>query len=384
MGRLPSGCSARPASTAVRRVRRLAKHVRWPAAPHPRAPRFRFRLVDVQNDRYDPDGAVTGDAVRFPVRSAAFDMACLFSVFTHFDPDDIATYLHELARVLRPVASWWRPGPVGRGAATDAENGTFPMVHQRDDGVLHADEKDPLWAIAHHLDRVRAIVADAGLEVERIDLGTWAGGPGPSRHDVVVLRSRPRGLSRGRPGSVVRALQLDQPGPGLGELVGQPGGGLLGGGPGGDRVGRGPLGLDPALDRGAELLLVLLGGHLQVAQRLGRAPLGGRPLAAGADRGLGLHRGLVLGRLPGLLGGSRGLLGLGPGGLRLAGGLRLGGARLLGGEPRLVGPLGELGLLDRHLVRSLLGLGGARGRGELLGGTPLRLLAQARGVLGGG
>ena len=91
--------------------------------------------------------------------------------------------------MLRPgglvVATWFLWDEERRPAV---ETGTFPMVHQRDDGVLYADEKDPLWAIAHHLDRVRAMVADAGLEVERIDLGTWAGGPGPEPHDVVVLR----------------------------------------------------------------------------------------------------------------------------------------------------------------------------------------------------
>ena len=79
-----------------------------------------------------------------------------------------------------------------------------------------------------------------------------------------------------------------------------------------------------------------------------------------------------------------GLLGLGAGGLGLAGGLRLDGARLLGRDPGLVRPLGELGLLDGDLVRCLLGLGGPGGRGELLGRTPLGLLAQPRGVLGRG
>ena len=167
-----------------------AKHVRW-ARRHlqPLSPRFRFRLVDVHNERYNPDGALTGDAVRFPVRSDAFDTACLFSVFTHFEAEDVATYLHELHRVLRPggraVATWflW-----DEGRRHDVETGDYPMVHQRDEHVLYADPERPLFAIAHHLDAVRALVADAGLDVERIELGTWAHGPGPEVQDVVVLR----------------------------------------------------------------------------------------------------------------------------------------------------------------------------------------------------
>src|SRR4051794_21774384 len=89
-----------------------AKHVRW-ARRHlqPLAPEFKFRVVDVQNARYNPDGQVGIDSTSFPVRSDAFDMACLFSVFTHFEAQDIAVYLRELHRALRPggrvVATWF-------------------------------------------------------------------------------------------------------------------------------------------------------------------------------------------------------------------------------------------------------------------------------------
>jgi SAM-dependent methyltransferase len=167
-----------------------AKHVRW-ARRHlqPLTPTFRFRLVDVHNERYNPDGALTGDSARFPVRAGAFDRACLFSVFTHFEAEDIATYLHELHRVLKPggraVATWFLWDEQRRH---DVETGDYPMLHQRDEHVLYADPERPLFAIAHHLDRVRVLIADAGLEVERIELGTWAHGPGPEVQDVVVLR----------------------------------------------------------------------------------------------------------------------------------------------------------------------------------------------------
>ncbi len=176
-----------------------AKHVRW-ARQHlrPIAPRFRFRLVDVQNDRYNPDGEVTGDGITFPVRTGAFDVACLFSVFTHFEATDIARYLSELERALRPggsvVATWFLWDDERRDAV---EAGAHPMVHQRDEHVLYAYEQDPLWAIAHHLDRVRSMIASAGLEVEAIRYGTWAGGPGPDLQDVILIRKPTSGSRRG-------------------------------------------------------------------------------------------------------------------------------------------------------------------------------------------
>src|SRR3954447_24308176 len=80
-----------------------AKHVRWARRQlKPLSPRLDFRLVDVHNDRYNPAGDVPAEQTRFPVRSANFDVACLFSVFTHFEPSDAATYLRELHRALRP------------------------------------------------------------------------------------------------------------------------------------------------------------------------------------------------------------------------------------------------------------------------------------------
>ena len=185
-----------------------AKHVRW-ARRHlkPLSPRLDFRLVDVRNDRYNPDGDVPSAQTRFPVRSASFDVACLFSVFTHFEPADAATYLRELHRALRPggwvVATWFLWDEERR---QDVETGTYPMVHQRDDVVLFADEADPLWAIAHHRDAVERMVAESGLVIERIELGTWAHGPGPELQDVVVLRKPAAEQPRSRP-SVVRGLR---------------------------------------------------------------------------------------------------------------------------------------------------------------------------------
>jgi SAM-dependent methyltransferase len=167
-----------------------ARHVQWARRNlQPVAPRFRFRVVDVHNDRYNPGGSVTGDAIRFPVRADGFDTACLFSVFTHFEADDIAAYLCELHRVLKPggraVATWFLWDEERRH---DVETSARPMVHQRDEHVLYADPDQPLFAIAHHTARIRDLIGAAGLEVERIELGRWAHGPGPEFQDVVVLR----------------------------------------------------------------------------------------------------------------------------------------------------------------------------------------------------
>lgn len=67
-------------------------------------PHFQFRHVALKNDLYNSGG---GDAARFdfPFQNSEFDFACVISVFTHFLPGEVARYLEELHRVLKPGAT---------------------------------------------------------------------------------------------------------------------------------------------------------------------------------------------------------------------------------------------------------------------------------------
>ena len=103
----------------------MPRHVRW-ARRHltPVAPSFRFRHVDVHNDRYNPEGAVAPAELRFPARSGGFDLATLYSIFTHFYRADIEVYLAELHRVLRDPADG--SSPPGSSTTTRASIGRSP------------------------------------------------------------------------------------------------------------------------------------------------------------------------------------------------------------------------------------------------------------------
>jgi SAM-dependent methyltransferase len=60
--------------------------------------RFEYHHVDLRNDRYNPDGERMTAGTRLPVPEAAFDLICLFSVFTHLNPDDYVSMLTTLRR----------------------------------------------------------------------------------------------------------------------------------------------------------------------------------------------------------------------------------------------------------------------------------------------
>jgi SAM-dependent methyltransferase len=73
--------------------------------------RFVFLQLDIFNKFYNPKGAINPSRLVLPFPDASFEVVALWSVFTHMFPEDIAHYLTEIFRVLKPggriVASYY-------------------------------------------------------------------------------------------------------------------------------------------------------------------------------------------------------------------------------------------------------------------------------------
>jgi SAM-dependent methyltransferase len=67
-----------------------------------RDPRFEYFQIDAHNELYNPDGEVLSEDAELPIDGRAFDVICLFSVFTHLAPHDYATVLKLLRRYVKP------------------------------------------------------------------------------------------------------------------------------------------------------------------------------------------------------------------------------------------------------------------------------------------
>lgn len=177
----------------------LHRHVTWcQKTLTPLDGRYRFKHLDVRNDRYNPDGLGDPASTPFPVKSGSKDMAALFSVFTHMYEPEIKHYLRELRRVLTPggrAVTSWLLFDESRLPAVVASRSTYRLIFTLGAHARFSDPEDPLRAIGYSERHVRRMVTRAGLRVESIRRGTWAGevvGVGESFQDLVVI---------GRPGT---------------------------------------------------------------------------------------------------------------------------------------------------------------------------------------
>jgi SAM-dependent methyltransferase len=64
--------------------------------------RFEFHHVDIHNAMYNCDGLPLSEFGALPLPAAAFDIICLYSVFTHLAPHDYSAMLRLLRPLIKP------------------------------------------------------------------------------------------------------------------------------------------------------------------------------------------------------------------------------------------------------------------------------------------
>jgi SAM-dependent methyltransferase len=169
----------------------------------PSHPNFGFRLAPLHHDEYSPDGGADAGSYRFPYPDDEFDLAFAISLYTHLLPYEVANYLAQTARVLKPggrsAATFFllnaeserriatgvmRPGPLGgprlriSGALDDGRGGRFRT----------ADPNRPRARTILYEADVLELHERAGLRVTDVRYGHWRGGDPRDRigQDVVI------------------------------------------------------------------------------------------------------------------------------------------------------------------------------------------------------
>lgn len=164
--------------------------------------RFVFFKLNVYNSFYNPSGGVKADRIVFPFADAGFDMTVLWSVFTHMHTAEIARYLTEIARVLKPggkvAASYLVMNDRAR-EQVESGRSKLRLTHPLPGGRSWTNNPNvPEDAIAVDERWLRQAYADAGLVVaEPVLFGTWSGsaastGYGSLNYQDIVVAQKPR------------------------------------------------------------------------------------------------------------------------------------------------------------------------------------------------
>ena len=163
-----------------------------------RFPGFRFIHADIFNTEYNPGGSLKASGYRFPFEDSSLDLVVLTSVFTHMLRNDVAHYLDEIARVLKPEGRCFatfflfRPEEIGRiSAEGTVPRFSFPVFREKGKPVVVcADSRDLEEAVAYERGFLNAMVAASGLKRETDLPGQWLHGPEGCRsgQDVLIFR----------------------------------------------------------------------------------------------------------------------------------------------------------------------------------------------------
>lgn len=138
---------------------------------------FRFQHIDVFNRLYNPAGRTPASEYRFPFENQSFDFVMLGSVFTHMLPADLENYLREVRRVLksggRCLITYFLLNDESLGLIR-AGKSTIDFKYAFENYRI-AVEESPEDAIAYDESWIRRLYQKHGLDIRRLDYGSWCG-----------------------------------------------------------------------------------------------------------------------------------------------------------------------------------------------------------------
>lgn len=153
-------------------------------------PNFRFDLLDLESDLYNPGPTTSANTVRLDLDDASFDCITFFSVFTHTTTEMTRGYLEETRRLLAPDGSLYFTCFLLNEAQAQAPAPAHRFSHRYDDGCFYEDDQIVSAAVAYRQEVMLRMLEDAGLGAVFLETGTWTGRLGLSYQDTIIAQRR--------------------------------------------------------------------------------------------------------------------------------------------------------------------------------------------------
>jgi ubiquinone/menaquinone biosynthesis C-methylase UbiE len=164
-------------------------------------PRFKFQLIDVCNQHYNPTGRHKASEYTFPFADESFDFVVLCSVFTHMLTEDMEHYLCEVARVLKTG---------GRGLISFflLNDSSLTLMRANKSSINLDSNLGSCWVVdpsvpevvtGYEEDFVRALYDKCKLEIkEPVHHGAWCGRGKFLSHQDLILAFKAPGCTQTR------------------------------------------------------------------------------------------------------------------------------------------------------------------------------------------
>jgi len=146
--------------------------IEW-AQDNLQGPGYRFTLLNVSNERYNPDGSREQS---LGAEASSVNVFYAYSVFSHMNDDDTATYLRLIRQALLPA---------GKAFVTCFVEEDVPDWQENPEGYGPLDWKGRLHCTRFSRGHFESHVHKAGLAVDRFEYGQETDG-----QSLYVLRCR--------------------------------------------------------------------------------------------------------------------------------------------------------------------------------------------------
>jgi len=157
-------------------------------------PNFGFHYFDIESQIHNPAGKLKTTDIVLPAKDKSVDLIILQSVFTHMFSWDIAHYLKEFHRVLKPGgkvhASWFVLDDEARKLIKKS-GVKLTFTHKIEEGCYANDKKYPEGAVGYTPEKFNELLQIGGLELAQpIHKGFWCGREGDfDGQDIAILQS---------------------------------------------------------------------------------------------------------------------------------------------------------------------------------------------------